>query len=95
MTDVLGCSLGKIVDLDQDSVNDYARHTARRSNKGANTQRNTEDSGPKSRHIADNVVAAMIVNVVVLSDCEDETRVAVETTPLSIPKHNLPKGLDN
>jgi len=41
------------------------------------------------------VVAAMIVNVVVLSDCEDETRVAVETTPLSIPKHNLPKGLDN
>jgi hypothetical protein len=41
------------------------------------------------------VVAAMIVNMVVLSDCEDETRVAVETTPLSIRKHNIPKGLNN
>ena len=87
--------LGNIVDLDQDSVNDYARHTGRRSNNGASTQRNTEDSGSKSRHIADNVVAAMIVNMVVLSDCEDETRVVVETTPLSIRKHNLPKGLNN
>jgi len=95
LIDVLACSPGKIVDPDQDSVNDYARHTARRSNNGASTQRNTEDSGPKSRNIADNVAAAMIVNMVVFSDCEDETRMAVVTTQLSIWKHNLPKGLNN
>jgi hypothetical protein len=72
----------------------YARHTARRSNNGASTQRNTEDSGPKSRHIADSVAAAMIVNMLVLSDCEDETRMAAVTTPLSIWKRNLPKSLN-
>src|SRR5262245_10704306 len=95
LIDVLGCSLGKIADPDQDSVNDYAGHTARRSNNGASTQGNIEDSGPKSRHIADKVAAAMIVNMMVLSDCEDENRMAVVATPLSIWKHNLPKGLNN
>ena len=75
-------------------IYDYARQTARRSNNGASTHRITEDSGPKSRHIADIVAAAIIVNMVVLPDYEEETRMAAVTTPLSIWKRNLPKGLN-
>jgi hypothetical protein len=56
----------------------------------ARTQRNTNDSGPKSRHIADSVAAAMIFNIVA---SPNETRVAAATTHLSVRNRQLTKGL--
>jgi len=76
-------------------LSDYARHTVRCSNNGASTQRNTEDSGPKSRHIAEKMAVAMIFNMVVLSEYENESRIEAVTTPLSTWKRDLPKGLNS
>lgn len=65
------------------------------SNNGASTQRNTGDSGPKSRHIAEKVAAAMSFNMVVLSEYEDESMMGAVTNPLSTWKRDLPKGLNS
>lgn len=48
-------------------------------------------SGPKSRHIAEKVAAAMIFNMVVLSEYEDESMMGAVTNPLSTWKRDLPK----
>jgi hypothetical protein len=60
---------------------------------GVRTQRNTNDSSLKSRHIADSVAAAMIFNIAVLPEYEGHPRAAVATTPLSIRDRQLTKGL--
>jgi hypothetical protein len=43
--------------------------------------------------MADTVAAAMIFNIVALSEYEGETRLAAATAPLSMRNRQLPKGL--